>query len=333
MKDFQKPFYILAAVFIAYAAFTVKPLVRFFSTENYVTIDGKKYTEADLADNPIYKKVRKGYVEGLSQAFQAFAAEEIVKNEAKSKGMDEKEFLRSSVSKPTEAEILQVFEQAAPRLGGKKLEEVRSQIVDYLASMKEDQFRRGLSEKYKIAIHVEKPGRQKVEEKNNPTLGPKDAKVTIVEFSDFECPYCNKSQEVNRALRDKYKDKIRWVFRDYPLPFHKNAMGAHMAANCAMQDGKYWEVFNGLFDNFRQLSDATVREIAYKAGVNKEKFNSCMADADGKTAGEIQQDIQDGQALGVNGTPAFFINGIMVEGARELAEFERIIDSELSTTN
>ena len=106
-------------------------------------------------------------------------------------------------------------------------------------------------------------------------------------------------------------------------------MFAHIAANCAIEQGKYWEYFNLLFDNAENLAKENVILLAAKAGLEKEKFDKCIANPD-KISQEIQTDLADGQAVGVNGTPAFFINGIFVEGAQPIGAFQKIIDEELS---
>jgi protein-disulfide isomerase len=205
--------------------------------------------------------------------------------------------------------------------------EARPRIIEYINSMEEQEFRKNLLQKYNVAVNTEKPDRIQVEEKGNPFLGAKNSKVTIIEFSDFECPYCQRSQTVSKSLREKYKDKIRWVFRDFPLSFHQNSMFAHIAANCANKQGKYWELFNILFQNTGSLEKANVLKFASDLHLDMKSFEECTNDS--SILSEIQEDINEGQELGVNGTPAFFINGIMIEGAQPLSAFEKIIDQEL----
>ncbi|MCB1176133.1 MAG: DsbA family protein [Leptospiraceae bacterium] len=331
----RKLFFATLAALILYVAFTLPVLLKSssFGSENYVSINGKKYTEKDLksSGNGSFKSVRKDYINKLSQVFDSFAEEEILKMEAAKEKLSVEEFVKSKTgqSQPSEQEIGTIYEMYKDRLGGKSIDEVRGDIVNFLNAQKEDQFKNSLREKYKVEVSTEKPERQEVATKDNPSLGPENAKVTIIEFSDFECPFCKRSQDTTRALREKYKDKIRWVFRDYPLPFHQNAMFAHIAANCSAKQGKYWDYFNILFDNSGNLPRENVISLAKQSGLDMGAFNECVEDKDGKIAQEIQMDIQDGQKVGVNGTPAFFINGIMVEGAQPIQNFERIIDKEL----
>ncbi|MDX1957526.1 MAG: thioredoxin domain-containing protein [Leptospiraceae bacterium] len=322
----------LIGFIIVYIGVTVKPLLSYYSTDNYVLINGKKYTEADLGSNPSYKKMKKDYSQNLSQVFEQFANEEILNIEAKSRGLSVEELItKESTYQPNENEILDVFKRFQAQLEGKKLDEVRPRIIQFLQGQRAQGYQATLKEKYKIQVVVDAPvqERVKVAENDNPSLGAQGAKITVIEFSDFECPYCQRSQNVNKMLREKYKDRIRWVFRDYPLPFHKNAMFAHVAANCANKQGKYWELFNPLFENTGRLERGFVFELASKSSLNMKEFEACTKDSDGKIAEEIQTDINDGQKLGVNGTPAFFINGIFVEGAQPLEAFVSIIEKEL----
>jgi protein-disulfide isomerase len=320
--------------FVIYLALSLPAVLNYYQPENYVLINGKKYTEEDLkkSANSNYRSIRKQYIDNLRQVFNNFAEEEIVNLEAKSEGVSSEELLSKGIGnyKPTEEEVYNIYETYKNRLGGRSLEESRPMITEFLISQKKQEFHSKIREKYNVKVVTEKPERQKVEVKNNPSLGPENAKVTVIEFSDFECPFCQRSQEVNKALREKYKDKIRWVFRDYPLPFHQNAMYAHIAANCSIQQGKYWDYFQVLFQNTGNLTKQNVIALAEKVGLDKNQLEECAKDKDGSIEKEIMMDINDGQKVGVNGTPAFFINGISVEGAQPYSVFEAIIEQELN---
>lgn len=332
-SSFLKHFLFLL-VFISFLATCAKG----FDSKNSVSINGKKYNvDAVAKEIPgrMYK-LRSQYQQGLSQTFEEFAIQKIIELEAKEKGVKPEKvlFLDFQETEPTEAEISQVYEQSKSQLRGASLEEVKGEIINYLKNNRKQRHRMGklqeLKKKYKVEVQMEdlKAPRVKVAVKGNPSLGPKDAKVTIIEFSDFECPYCKRSQNVNRTLRKKYKGKIRWVFRDYPLPFHPNAMYAHMAVNCSIEQNKYWDYFNILFQNSGKLAKENVIKLAGDAGLDTEKLQACLQNEQ-KMKAEIQVDLEDGKKLGVNGTPAFFINGIMIEGAQPLAKFVEIIDKEL----
>jgi len=335
MDNGKKGLLALSAFTIFYVAFSIPALINQFKSKSYIEINGKKFSESDLEkEKPaVFAKLKKAYVEGLKQGFEQFANDKILELEAKEKNIKPNEVVSKGVGSysPSSTEIQAIYEQYKDQFGGAKLETVQDRIVGYLKNLKEQEYYGELTKKYRVDFYMEevKQVKQNVAEKGNPTLGPENAKVTVIEFSDFECPYCKRSQTTTRQLREQYKDKIRWVFRDYPLPFHRNAMFAHIAANCAIEQGKYWEYFNLLFDNAENLVKENVILLADKAGLDKTKFNACLADS-GKISAEIEMDLADGQAVGVNGTPAFFINGIFVEGAQPIGAFQKIIDEELS---
>ncbi len=323
----------ILALFLVYVGISLPAIKEYYMPQNYLLINGKKYTEQDLKklEFPPYTSIRKNYHNELQNVFYSFASQEIINLEAKSQGIPSDQVINNLTKNynPSEEEIMAVYDSYKSQLQGRKYEEVRQQIVDFLVNQKKNEVRNQLLKKYEIQVHTEKPPRLVVEEKSNPALGPNNAKVTIIEFSDFECPYCQRSQSVNTKLREKYKDQIRWVFRDYPLPFHQNAMFAHIAANCAYKQNKFWEIFKLLFENTGNLTREKVLELSKMVELDQTQFNQCIADKDGSVRNEIESDVQDGQKVGVNGTPAFFINGIFVEGAQGYEVFERIIEEEL----
>jgi protein-disulfide isomerase len=163
----------------------------------------------------------------------------------------------------------------------------------------------------------------------DPQIGPDDAKVTIVEFSDFQCFYCKRFRDTTLdALVEKYGDNIRFVYRDYPLPMHPQAQAAAEAAECANEQGKFWEMHDLLFANQEVLSDDAYAGFAGQLGLNTQQFGDCLSNH--KYAGEVAADQQDANAYGVSGAPAFFVNEQMVVGAQPLSVFESLVDQELN---
>lgn len=163
-------------------------------------------------------------------------------------------------------------------------------------------------------------------------LGDKDAPVTLIEFSDYECPFCKRSfKNTMPKIKEKYIDtgKVKMVFRDFPLGFHKNAIPAAIAAECAgdESDAKYFEMHDALFET-DDFSIENMKKLAADIGLNTATFNDCL-DSE-KHKDEVQADMKDGQSYGVSGTPAFFINGWYIKGAKPYAEFEKLIEQELS---
>lgn len=160
--------------------------------------------------------------------------------------------------------------------------------------------------------------------------GSEDAPVTIIEFSDYECPFCTRFYTQTLPLiEEEYIEtgKVRFVYRDFPLGFHRNAQKAAEAAECAGEQGKYFEMHDVLFDEGVKGGVESYKRFAADIGLNLEEFNDCL-DSD-SMADEVQKDLADGQAAGVRGTPGFLINGVSVRGAQPFENFKKIIDEEL----
>jgi protein-disulfide isomerase len=165
---------------------------------------------------------------------------------------------------------------------------------------------------------------------DDPAQGPEDASVTIIEFSDFQCPYCARfqSETLPQILTD-YGDRVRFVYRDFPLTgLHENALKAAEASECADEQGAYWKYHDLLFQNQSALDDASLKNYAASLGLDTATFNQCL-DSD-KYMSEVQKDEQDGITAGVQGTPAFFINGMPLSGAQPYAAFKAAIDAALA---
>jgi len=158
-------------------------------------------------------------------------------------------------------------------------------------------------------------------------LGNKDAKVAIIEFSDYQCPYCKRFHtEAFEQLKKDYIDtgRVSFVYRDFPLSFHQNAQKASESAECADEQGKFWEMHNAIFENQDNIAVSDLKKYAKDLGLDTNKFNDCM-DL-GRMEKEVKKDFADGSAAGVTGTPTFFINGKMLVGAQPYSAFKQIID-------
>jgi protein-disulfide isomerase len=159
----------------------------------------------------------------------------------------------------------------------------------------------------------------------DPSIGPIDAPVTIVEFSDFQCPYCQKSVGVLKELRRFYGEKIRMVYRDYPGPNHPYAPQAAEAAQCAGEQSRFWEYHDILFDRQTPGKGWDFPALAKELGLQPDTFATCLNT--GRYREEVAKDLHDGFTLGITSTPTFFINGRPLVGARPFAEFQAVIDS------
>lgn len=171
--------------------------------------------------------------------------------------------------------------------------------------------------------------RVQVDTDDDPSLGPADAPVTIVEFSDFNCPYCRAwNQQVFRPLLDSYPDQIRFVYRDFPIVGGGSiGLSAAQAANCAAEQQAYWEYHDALFSGTYSLDQNGYLAAAESLGLDPDALSACLES--GRNANEPRADLRYGASLGVTGTPTFFINGIPLVGAQPLSSFAEVIDSEL----
>lgn len=166
---------------------------------------------------------------------------------------------------------------------------------------------------------------------DDPYLGKEDAPVTIIEFSDLECPFCERFHtQTFPQIKSQYIDtgKVKFVYRDFPLPMHTNAQKAAEASECADEQGKFWEYIDLIFANQASLSLASLKSWAGSLGLNTSDFNKCLDS--GRYADEVKKDLADGQAAGVQGTPAFFVNGQLVSGAQPFESFQSLIEAALA---
>ncbi len=176
---------------------------------------------------------------------------------------------------------------------------------------------------------------EKISLKDTPLKGPKNAKVTIVEYSDFQCPFCSRGYATveNQVLKE-YGDKVKFTYKNFPLPMHPWAEAAAVGSECALQQKPeaFWTLYNFYFQNQRDITPDTLKAKSLEAlkasGFNADKFTDCLDNK--QTLDEVKKDIAEGQSVGVNGTPAFFISGRMLSGAQPFEAFKAVIDDELA---
>jgi protein-disulfide isomerase len=262
------------------------------------------------------------------QTLQAMTDEYLIDQAAQQQKLSVTDYLKkeySGKSGVTEADAKKFYDQnktpkAAP------FDQIKPQLMEM---MNRQALLERLRKQSPVKIMLE-PKRVAVDTSGaHPMLGGKDAQVTIVEFTDFQCPFCKASESTLASLRKKYGDKIRLVHMDFPLSFHSHALDAAKAARCANDQGKFWEFHDSLFINQGKLAPADLKASAKTLGLNTVEFDACFDKA--KYESEIKKDQAAGEKLGVDGTPAFFIDGRPLTGAQPLPQFEQIIDEELAS--
>ena len=157
----------------------------------------------------------------------------------------------------------------------------------------------------------------------------KSCPITIVEYSEFQCPYCSRAVPAIKRVLTEYRGKVSWTVRDFPLSFHDRARPAAVAAHCAGDQGKFWGMYQAMFDNQTELQDEHLKKYAAKVVPDKAKWEECFKNPTAKNP-VIDANMESGMKVGVTGTPAFFINGRRLSGALPFEEFKRVIDEELA---
>jgi protein-disulfide isomerase len=306
--------------------------------------DGQKVTFSELNDRikePLANLDKQKY-ELRKRGLEGLVTERLVQAEAKKRNLTEDQFLKAEiddkVAQPSDDKVKEVFDGAKGQLPpGATLEQMKPQIVDFLTGQQKqdrakqlfDDLRKQANVQYKLPEPPRPPVERKTVAATGPSKGPAGAPVTIVEFSDFQCPFCSRAIAAVDEVTKTYGDKVHLVFRNFPLDFHKDAQKAAEAAQCANDQGKFWEMHDKLFASQAQgLGVDNLKKFAGDLKLDTAKFNKCLDS--GEKAAVVKADQADGAKVGVNGTPAFFINGIMLSGAQPFDEFKTLIDAELA---
>jgi protein-disulfide isomerase len=260
--------------------------------------------------------------------------ERLLAQEAAARKLTVEELLKAEVSAKaapvTDAEVNSTYENVKERFKDKPEAELKPLIAENLRQQRE-QVRRGeylreLRDRAGVRVLLDPP-RASISDGGGASKGPKDAPVTIVEFSDFQCPYCARVLPAVKKLEETYGDKLRVVFRHYPLPIHPNAPKAAEAAACAQDQGKFWEMHDKLFSNQQKLQVADLKAAAAELSLDPQVFGQCLDSAQHEALWHADQ--EQGNAYGVSGTPAFFINGRFLSGAQPYENFSQVVDDEL----
>jgi protein-disulfide isomerase len=240
----------------------------------------------------------------------------------------------SKVSLVTEQEIEKFYQDNKAQIKGddpQVREKIRGFLQNQKLAAKRAEFLTSLRSQAKIVDNLKPPpiARVEVSVDGAPFKGPVNAPVTIVEFSDFECPFCKRAHPTLTQLFEKYAGKVKLVYRDFPLEsIHPQARRAAEAARCAQDQGKFWDYYDTLFTESPKLALDDLKRYAAQVGIDVNKFDECLSGGVHKTA--VQEDIDEGTRLGVSGTPAFFVNGRPLSGAQPIEAFARIIEEELT---
>lgn len=304
------------------------------------TVNGSPITEDDVrkAAGLEMSRLEEQLYQLRKQELDGLVARKLLEAEAARRGQSLEAFEQAEITSRagdvTEAEIDAFVEANRTRIRG-DVAQLRPQIRDFIKEQKVDTRRTelvaGLRTAAKVEMRLEAPApfRATVDIAGAPVRGTTTAPVTIVEYSDFHCPFCRRVQPTLTALLEKYPGQVRLVYKHLPLDgLHPQARRVSEASWCAARQDKFWTFHDAVYaDSSSDASDATLARYAAAAGLDAAAFTACLASPETKAA--IQRDAAQGEALGLNSTPGFFVNGREVRGAQPIDAFVSIIDEEL----
>jgi protein-disulfide isomerase len=295
----------------------------------------ERWTKNDPAEHA--EAVRKLY-EGRRGALDDIIADMLIADAAKAKKMTPEAYVDAEVTKRakkiTDAEVVAFYQSNIGQMQGRSLEQMSPAINRFLTQQEEVTARQALVTELKktgpsVKIMLDVPRAAIAVETADPSVGNAKAPVTIVEFSDFQCPFCLRAAPTLKRLRETYGDKVRIVWKDFPLTqIHPQAFKAAEAGHCAADQGKFWEFHDKMFGNQQALQPEFLKQYAKDAGMDGSTFETCLDSS--KYAERVRDSVAAGSALGVSSTPTVFVNGRMLEGAQPYEVFAAVIDEELA---
>jgi protein-disulfide isomerase len=300
-------------------------------------VDGMVITRADLdrkAEAGL-ARLRQEEYDLRHQALDQLVAERLVDAEARRRGVSREELLRqevdAKVTAPTATQVETTYDQNRVRLSGQSREQalnrIRGALSDRAKAERRASFEQELRGRASVATHLEAPRGKTEIPADAPANGPAHAKVTIVEYADYQCPFCHRAQGVMDEILSRYAGKVRLVHMDFPLEGHPGAVPAARAARCAGEQGRFWEYHHNLMTVRGPLDDGDLKGRAATLHLDPGRFSACLSS--GRYDAAIQAQFEHGTEVGVTGTPSYFINGRMLSGARPFDDFKEVIDSEL----
>lgn len=276
--------------------------------------------------------------EGRRGALDNLIAEMLLTEAARTSGLSPEAYAEAEIERRarpvTDADVVAFYQANISQMQGRPLDAMAPAITRYLEEQERARAREALLAELRksgpaVRVLIDAPRREVEISDTDPALGAASAPVTIVEFSDFECPFCQRVAPTLKRVRETYGDRVRIVWKDFPLTqIHPNAFKAGEAAHCAGEQGKYWEYHDRLFANQQAMRLEDLKQHAAVLGLDTARFNECV---DSSKYGErVRDGVAQGSRLGVNSTPTIYINGRLVAGAQPYETFAAIIDEELS---
>jgi protein-disulfide isomerase len=297
-------------------------------------VGGAKVTMADLEQEESARllSAHYQYYQAETKALNDLIDKKLLEQKANSEHLTVEQLLdrevNSQVKNPTEDQMRVYYEGVET---DQPYEAVRDKILEKIRQLRTDKLRAAYLQTLRAETTVYialAPPRANVEAQDpQMTEGPDKAPVTLVEFADYECPYCQKVASDVKKLADDFLDKVAFTYKDFPLPMHARAEKAAEAARCAAKQNKFWEFHDELFRS-KELDIDQLKAQARALKLNSEQFDKCLDS--GEEAAAVDRDRKEGTRLGINGTPSFFINGHYMSGALDYAALRQIVEQQLA---
>ena len=305
------------------------------------TITVRELDEKWRAEDPAaHSEATQKLYEGRRNALDAIVADALIAEAAKGKGLSPDAFVEAELGrrvKPVaDAEVVAFYQANQNQMQGRALDVMAPAIARYLEEQRRQEARLAMIAELRkgappLRVMIDAPRHEVALAATDPSLGSASAPVTIVEFSDFQCPFCQSVAPTLKRVRETYGDKVRIVWKDFPLTqIHPQAFKAGEAAHCAGEQGKFWEYHDRLFANQQALGPGDLKKYGADLGLDTAKFNACVDSA--KYGDRVREGVEQGSKLGVNSTPTVYINGRLLSGAQPYETFVAVIDEELSRT-
>lgn len=298
-------------------------------------VNGQKLTYADLEQKQAAKllQARYEFYQAQRDALEQLIDGQLLEMQARREGLSVEQLLQRDVlgqiKDPTEDQI-QIFHEGMKT--NEPLEAVRDKIVATVRQLRVTKARAAYSQSLRRQATVRvalTPPKSAIALDDAPRRGPQDAPILIVEFADYECPYCQRSVADLKKIQEEFAGKVAVAFKDFPLPMHRNAQKAAEAASCAGRQGRFWDFHDLMFANTQKLEPVHLKEYARALKLDATRFDQCL-DA-GEQAAAVRADLAQAQRLGLTGTPSFFINGHFLSGAVQYSTLREIVEQQLAS--
>lgn len=312
-------------------------VVRAQSGEAVAVVNGRRITQQEVDDSVISQlfPLQQQIYALRKSALENLITRAILEDEAQKRGITVEELRKQLTAGKTEvtpSQVEELYLENASTFAAMSPDEAKERLrLDLESQERMRKYREALSklkEQSVVELRLEEPKLTSFNTPAAPSIGAKNAPVTVIEFADFQCGYCKESQKTTKQLLQRYGNEIRLVFKHLPLDIHPLAFSSAQAAFCAGEQNKFWQYHDVLFAS-EKLSPEAFDRIADEIGLDVPKFKTCFSAETSRAA--VLRDMREAKRLGINGTPAFIINGKLFRGSLSLEDFKGVIERELKT--